>query len=108
MINNSVSKILKTYNLNKHIIKKTILERNDRLSNLYNCNVFLKREDLQKVRNIVPTGKLAIGSGVTSSNVDAYEDLADILIVGTSFKFDNDVAKKVDINRVEELVRKIK
>ena len=65
-------------------------------------------EDLQKVRNIVPTGKLAIGSGVTSSNVDAYEDLADILIVGTSFKFDNDVAKKVDINRVEELVRKIK
>ena len=65
-------------------------------------------EDLQKVRNIVPTGKLAIGSGVTSTNVDAYQDLADILIVGTSFKFDNDVAKKVDINRVEELVRKIK
>ena len=65
-------------------------------------------EDLQKVRNIVPVGKLAIGSGVTSTNVDAYQDLADILIVGTSFKFDNDVAKKVDINRVEELVRKIK
>ena len=65
-------------------------------------------EDLQKVRNIVPTGKLAIGSGVTSTNVDAYQDLADILIVGTSFKFDNDVAKRVDINRVEELVRKIK
>ena len=65
-------------------------------------------EDLQKVRNIVPTGKLAIGSGVTSTNVDAYQDLADILIVGTSFKVDNDVAKRVDINRVEELVRKIK
>ena len=65
-------------------------------------------EDLQKVRNIVPVGKLAIGSGVTSTNVDAYQDLADILIVGTSFKFDNDVAKRVDINRVEELVRKIK
>ena len=65
-------------------------------------------EDLQKVRNIVPNGKLAIGSGVTSTNVDAYQDLADILIVGTSFKFDNDVAKRVDINRVEELVRKIK
>ena len=65
-------------------------------------------EDLQKVRNIVPAGKLAIGSGVTSTNVDAYQDLADILIVGTSFKFDNDVAKRVDINRVEELVRKIK
>ena len=65
-------------------------------------------EDLQKVRNIVPNGKLAIGSGVTSTNVDAYQDLADILIVGTSFKVDNDVAKRVDINRVEELVRKIK
>ena len=65
-------------------------------------------EDLQKVRNIVPTGKLAIGSGVTSTNVDSYQDLADILIVGTSFKIDNDVAKRVDINRVEELVRKIK
>ena len=65
-------------------------------------------EDLQKVRNIVPNGKLAIGSGVNSTNVDAYQDLADILIVGTSFKFDNDVAKRVDINRVEELVRKIK
>ena len=65
-------------------------------------------DDLQKVRNIVPVGKLAIGSGVTSMNVDAYQDLADILIVGTNFKFDNDVAKKVDINRVEELVRKIK
>ena len=65
-------------------------------------------EDLQKVRNIVPKGKLAIGSGVTSTNVDAYQDLADILIVGTSFKVDNDVAKRVDINRVEELVRKIK
>ena len=45
---------------------------------------------------------------MTSTNVDAYQDLADILIVGTSFKFDNDVAKRVDINRVEELVRKIK
>ena len=65
-------------------------------------------EDLQKVRNIVPSGKLAIGSGVTSNNVDAYKELADILIVGTSFKFDNDVSEKVDPNKVEELVRKIK
>ena len=65
-------------------------------------------EDLQKVRKIVPTGKLAIGSGVTSTNVDADEDVADILIVGTSYKIDNEVAKRVDIKRVEELVRKIK
>ncbi len=65
-------------------------------------------DDLEKVRNIVPEGKLVIGSGVNSANVMAYQDLADILIVGTSFKFDNDVSKKVDINRVEELVRKVK
>ena len=65
-------------------------------------------EDLQKVRTIVPEGKLAIGSGVNSTNISAYENLADILIVGTSFKHNNDVSKKVDINRVEELIRKIK
>tara|TARA_B100001996_G_C18228239_1_gene426442 strand:- start:98 stop:517 length:420 start_codon:yes stop_codon:yes gene_type:complete len=65
-------------------------------------------DDLEKVRNIVPEGKLVIGSGVNSANVMAYQDLADILIVGTSFKFDNDVSKKVDINRVEELIRKVK
>ena len=65
-------------------------------------------DDLQKVRAIVPEGKLAIGSGVNSTNISAYENLADILIVGTSFKHDNDVSKKVDINRVEELIRKIK
>ena len=28
--------------------------------------------------------------------------------MGTSFKHENDVSKKVDINRVEELIRKIK
>lgn len=34
-----------------NIIKKTPLEFNYRLSKLYNCNVFLKREDLQIVRS---------------------------------------------------------
>ena len=68
----------------------------------------INMDDLEKVRNIVPEGKLAIGSGVNATNVGAYQDLADILIVGTSFKFDNIVSKKVDINRVEEIVRKVK
>jgi len=35
----------------KNIIKKTPLEYCYRLSNKYNCNVFLKREDLQIVRS---------------------------------------------------------
>ena len=65
-------------------------------------------EDLHKVRNIVANGKLAIGSGVNSNNVKAYKDLADILIVGTSFKFNNDVSKKVDKSKVEKLVKLIK
>lgn len=35
----------------KRVIKRTPLERNVRLSKKYNCNVFLKREDLQVVRS---------------------------------------------------------
>jgi threonine dehydratase len=35
----------------KNIIKKTPLELCNRLSNRYNCNVYLKREDLQIVRS---------------------------------------------------------
>ena len=68
----------------------------------------INMNELEKVRNIVPEGKLAIGSGVNSANVVAYQELADILIIGTSFKFDNNVSKKVDINRVEEIIRKVK
>lgn len=65
-------------------------------------------DDLEKVRKIVPEGKLAIGSGVNATNISEYDNLADILIVGTSFKYDNDVSKKVDTNKVEELIKKIK
>ena len=65
-------------------------------------------EDLSKVRDIVPQGRLAIGSGVNVENVDDYVDLADILIVGTSFKVDHDVSKRVDQRSVEQLIQKIK
>ena len=33
------------------ICKRTKLEYNERLSNIYNCNIYLKREDLQVVRS---------------------------------------------------------
>ncbi len=62
-------------------------------------------DDLQKVRNLVPDGKLAIGSGVNAENISLYKNLADILIVGTSFKEGNNVNNKVDINKVEDLVK---
>lgn len=65
-------------------------------------------EDLNKVRDIVPQGKLAIGSGVNEENIDQYLDLADILIVGTNFKVDQDVSKRVDQRSVEQLIQMIK
>ena len=62
-------------------------------------------EDLSKVRDIVPQGRLAIGSGVNEENIDDYVGLADILIVGTSFKVDHDVSKRVDQRSVEQLIK---
>jgi threonine dehydratase len=43
--------IYNIYELNKEIINNTPLQLNKRLSNKYNCNIFLKREDLQIVRS---------------------------------------------------------
>ena len=65
-------------------------------------------EDLSKVRDIVPQGRLAIGSGVNEENIEDYVGLADILIVGTSFRVDHDVSKRVDQRSVEQLIQKIK
>ncbi len=54
-IKNTLSKIKfnNAYNKMKtsNIINKTILQKNIRLSKQYNCNIFLKREDLQTVRS---------------------------------------------------------
>lgn len=65
-------------------------------------------EDLNKVRDIVPQGKLAIGSGVNAENIEQYVDIADILIIGTNFKLDQDVSKRVDQRSVEQLIQMIK
>ena len=43
--------IIKAGQALKSIINKTTLQRNDILSEKYNCNVYLKREDLQVVRS---------------------------------------------------------
>ena len=54
-IKNALSKIKfdNAYNKMKtsNIINKTMLQKNMRLSNEYNCNIYLKREDLQTVRS---------------------------------------------------------
>ena len=65
-------------------------------------------EDLNKVRDIVPQGKLAIGSGVNEENIEQYVDIADILIIGTNFKVDQDLSKRVDQRSVEQLIQMIK
>ncbi len=47
----TVEEILKANQALKGVIYNTPLQRNDILSEKYNCNIFLKREDLQVVRS---------------------------------------------------------
>ncbi len=65
-------------------------------------------DDLTKVREIVPVGKLAIGSGVDHANINQYENIADILIIGTSFKKDGNVENPVDIDTAKEVIDQLK
>ena len=65
-------------------------------------------DELIKVREIVPQGKLAIGSGVNESNIQKYIGIADVLIIGTHFKIDQDVSKPVDTKRVKQIIGKLK
>jgi threonine dehydratase len=46
-----VSKIFQSYKKNKSIVTHTPLQRSTFLSNRYNANIFLKREDLQVIRS---------------------------------------------------------
>ena len=65
-------------------------------------------EQLEKLRGIVPKGQLAIGSGVNESNIENYKNIADILIIGTGFKVDQNIAKPIDVKSVEKLIKMIK
>ena len=68
----------------------------------------INMDDLTKVREIVPVGKLAIGSGVDHANINQYENIADILIIGTSFKKDGNVENPVDIDTAKEVIDQLK
>jgi len=61
-------------------------------------------EDLQRIRDIVPLGKLAIGSGLNEDNIKKYVDISDIGIIGTDFKLDGILNNPVDLNRVKNLI----
>lgn len=62
---------------------------------------------LIKLREIVPKGKLVIGSGVNEQNIREYKGIADILIIGTNFKINQDVNKSVDEESVKKIVQMI-
>ena len=64
-------------------------------------------DELKKLREIVPIGKLVIGSGVNELNIKEYQGIADILIIGTSFKINQNVSKAVDKRRVEKIIKMI-
>ena len=61
-------------------------------------------EDLQRIRDIVPLGKLAIGSGLNEDNIKKYVGISDIGIIGTDFKLDGILNNPVDLNRVKNLI----
>ena len=61
-------------------------------------------EDLQRIRDIVPLGKLAIGSGLNEVNIKKYVGISDIGIIGTDFKLDGILNNPVDLNRVKNLI----
>ena len=55
----------------------------------------------------MPKEKLVIGSGVNQQNIREYKGIADILIIGTSFKINQDVNKSVDEQSVKKIVQMI-
>src|SRR5210317_1796929 len=60
-----------------------------------------------KIENIVPEGKLAIGSGLTVENIEEFSKISDIGIIGTDFKVDGVLDNPVELKRVKDIVSKI-
>ncbi|MBJ03792.1 MAG: phosphorybosylanthranilate isomerase [Euryarchaeota archaeon] len=61
-----------------------------------------RREDLEKIRQAVPSAVIIVGSGVRHDTLSEYE-MASALIVGTAFKRDGCVENEVELNRVREM-----
>jgi uncharacterized protein len=64
-----------------------------------------ERADVERVREMCPTAKLLLGSGVTAANLAQYLPLADGFIVGSSLKVGGKVHNPVDPRRVAALAR---
>ena len=61
-------------------------------------------QELQVVRDAVPSTPVLVGSGVDENNIGAILDIADGVIVGTSLKKAGGVSSPVDVERVKRLV----
>ncbi len=61
-------------------------------------------EKLKRIKNYAGDRMVCLGSGVTQASLGELLAIADCAIVGTAFKFDGDVKKKVDQKRVEALM----
>lgn len=64
--------------------------------------------DVAEVRKLAGDFPLLIGSGISEATIADYLKIADGVIVGSSIKFDGDVNKPVDPNRVKRLVSSAK
>ena len=66
--------------------------------------------DVEKVREAKRLAKrpILIGSGASAENAAAFLEHADGLIVGTSLKIDGVMENPVDVNRVRELMDKVR
>ncbi len=66
--------------------------------------------DIEKVREAkrLATRPILIGSGTTAENVTAFLQYADGIIVGTSLKKDGVMENPVDVNRVRQLLDKVR
>ena len=64
--------------------------------------------DVKTVRQVCPSARILLGSGVTVENVKEFLRLADGFIVGSSLKQDGKLHNPVDPKRVAALVRAMK
>lgn len=60
-------------------------------------------EEVRRVRKACPDTPILLGSGVSTTNVDAYLGIANGFIVGTSVKRAGKLANPVDARRVHKL-----
>ena len=65
----SIEDIMIGYQRLKDVVQQTPLQRDDRLSEKYNCNVYLKREDLQIVRSFKLRGALNFMKALTEEEL---------------------------------------